>query len=153
MTGDAFTMNMTLFLDFYNRADEDGVLSMDLLGDQAARRWAYSVAHNPVFYYGPVTGMVSRNAGYFFLGRLLANHTAEHPEGLLTQNVFRSFFGVYEKSDGSLEYRKGHETIPANWYRKPVEYGLVSLNIDTVGWVMKHPELGRYAKLPLSPAP
>ena len=67
---------MTLFRDIHDRADENGVISMDLLADQAARRWEYSVAHNPNFYYGPVTGMVSRNAGYFFLGRLLSNHTA-----------------------------------------------------------------------------
>lgn len=53
-------MNMTLFRDLYDRADEDGVISMDLIGAQAARRWAYSVANNPNFYYGPVSGMVSR---------------------------------------------------------------------------------------------
>jgi hypothetical protein len=144
VTGDAWTMNMTLFRDIHDRADENGVISMDLLADQAARRWEYSVSHNPMFYYGPITGMVSRNAGYFFLGRLLSNHTAEHPDGILTQEVFRKFFAVYEGKNGTLEYRKGHETIPENWYRKPIEYGLVPLNLDIVSWVMKHPVLGRY---------
>ncbi|GME23664.1 oxidase [Neofusicoccum parvum] len=142
VTGDAWTMNMTLFEDFYNRADENGVLSMDELSDQAARRWEYSVAHNPNFYYGPVTGMVSRNAGYFFLGRLLANHTEEHPDGILTQEVFKKFFAVYEDEDGNMEYKAGHETFPDNWYRKPIEYGLVPLNLDLISWVLKHPELG-----------
>jgi hypothetical protein len=140
-------MNMTLFRDFHDRADENGVISMDLLADQAARRWEYSVAHNPNFYYGPVSGMVSRNAGYFFLGRLLSNHTAEQPDGVLTQEVFRKFFAVYEDANGKLEYRKGHETIPENWYRKPIEYGLVPLNLDIISWVMKHPVLGRYVVL------
>ncbi|KAL1799331.1 hypothetical protein ACET3X_003368 [Alternaria dauci] len=142
VTGDAWTMNMTLFRDIHDRADENGVISMDLLADQAARRWKYSVAHNPNFYYGPITGMVSRNAGYFFLGRLLSNHTAEHPDGILTQEVFRKFFAVYEGSNGSFEYRRGHETIPENWYRKPIEYGLVPLNLDIVSWVLRHPVLG-----------
>jgi hypothetical protein len=137
-------MNMTLFRDVHDRADEQGVISMDVLADQAARRWDYSVAHNPDFYYGPVTGMVSRNAGYFFLGRLLSNHTAEHPEGILTQKIFQSFFGVFENDRGDLEYRKGHETIPENWYRTSSEYGLVSLNLDILGWIRKHPVLGRY---------
>ncbi|KAK7705981.1 hypothetical protein SLS57_009898 [Botryosphaeria dothidea] len=141
VTGDAWTMNMTLFRDIYDRA-EDGVISMDLLADQAARRWEYSVAHNPNFYYGPVTGMISRNAGYFFLGRLLSNHTEEHPDGILTQEVFKKFFAVYEDDQGNLEYRKGHETFPDNWYRKPIEYGLIPLNLDTVGWILKHPVLG-----------
>jgi hypothetical protein len=151
VTGDSWTMNMTLFRDFHDRADDNGVLSMDLLAEQAARRWDYSVAHNPNFWYGPVTGMVSRNAGYFFLGRLLSNHTAEHPEGLLTQEIFRSFFGVFENGNGSFEYRKGHETIPKNWYRKPVEYGLIPLNLDIISWVMKHPVLGRYVSSPRTP--
>lgn len=42
-----------------------------------------------------------------------------------------------------MEYKKGHETFPDNWYRKPIEYGLVPLNLDIVGWVLKHPVLGR----------
>lgn len=136
-------MNMTLFRDFYDRADKDGILSMDLMGEQAARRWADSVANNPTFYYGPVTGMVSRNAGYIFAGRLLANHTAGKLDGDLTQDVFRSFFAVYKDAQGNLEYREGHETIPENWYRRSLEYGLVQLNLDMISWVMKHPELGR----------
>jgi hypothetical protein len=143
-------MNMTLFRDLHDRADDNGVISMELLAEQAARRFDYSVAHNPDFYYGPVTGMVSRNAGILFLGRLLSNHSAEHPEGILTQDVFRKFFAVYEDSQGRLEYRQGHETIPENWYRKPVEYGLVPLNLDLVAWVLKHPVLGRYVASHLS---
>jgi hypothetical protein len=143
LTDNAWTMNMTLFRDLYDRADEAGVISMDLLADQAVRRWEDSVARNPDFYYGPVTGMVSRNAGYFFTGRLLSNHTAEHPEGILTQDVLKKFFAVYEDASGNLEYREGHETIPENWYRTPVEYGLIPLNMDIVGWVQKYPVLGR----------
>ncbi|KAF2853377.1 Cloroperoxidase [Plenodomus tracheiphilus IPT5] len=142
VTGNAWTMNMTLFRDLYDRADENGVISMDLLADQAARRWEYSVGHNPNFYYGPVTGMISRNAGYFFLGRLLSNHTDDHPDGILTQEVFKKFFAVYDDGNGGLEYREGHETFPENWYRTKFEYGLVPLNLDTVGWILKHPELG-----------
>lgn len=139
-------MNMTLFRDIYDRADETGVISMDLLAEQSARRWDYSVSHNPNFYYGPVTGMVSRNAGYMFLGRLLSNHTEENPDGVLSREVFKSFFGVYEDARGSLEYRQGHEAFPENWFRRSSDYGLVSLNLDIVSWVLKYPELGRYAK-------
>ncbi|KAF2994254.1 hypothetical protein E8E13_001492 [Curvularia kusanoi] len=142
VTGNSWTMNMTLFREFHDRADENGVLSIDLLADQAARRWNYSVEHNPNFYYGPITGMISRNAGYMFLGRLLSNHSSASPEGILTQDVFKSFFGVFEDSQGNLEYREGHETIPQNWYRMSGEYGLVPMNLDLVSWVMKHPELG-----------
>ena len=144
VTGDAWSMNMTLFRDIHDRADENGVISMDLLAEQAARRWHFSVSHNPNFYYGPITGIVSRNAGYLFLGRLLSNHTREDPDGVLTQEVFKSFFAVDENGEGNLEYRKGHETIPKNWYRRESDYGLVPLNVDIVSWVLKRPELGRY---------
>ncbi|KAL5120691.1 hypothetical protein ACEQ8H_001440 [Pleosporales sp. CAS-2024a] len=142
VTGDSWTMNMTLFREFYDRADENGVLSLDLLADQAARRWDDSVATNPNFYYGPVTGMICRNAGILFLGRLLANHTAENPDGILTQHVLKKFFAVYETANGYLEYRRGQESIPENWYRKPVEYGLGPLNLDLIAWIAKHPVLG-----------
>lgn len=134
---------MTLFQEIYDRADDNGVISMELLADQAARRWEHSVSHNRNFYYGPITGMVSRNAGYLFLGRLLSNHTKNNAEGVLTQEVFKCFFAVYEDTRGNLEYRPGHETFPENWFRRSTDYDLVSLNLDIVSWVMKHPELGR----------
>lgn len=143
LTNDSWTMNVTLFRDFHDRADTSGVLSMDLLAEQAARRWETSVANNPNFYYGPVTGMIARNAGYFFLGRLLANHTSDHPEGILTQDIFKKFFAVYDDEDGQMHYKPGWETFPDNWFRKPIEYGLVALNLDTIGWIAKHPVLGR----------
>lgn len=47
-----------------------------------------------------------------------------------------------EDADGELVYKKGEERIPENWYRTPVDYGLVSLNLDLVAWVAAHPELG-----------
>ncbi|EDU46685.1 oxidase [Pyrenophora tritici-repentis] len=141
LTGNAWTMNMTLFRDFHDRADENGVLSMDAISDQAARRWNDSVNTNPQFWYGPITGMISRNSGILFLGRLLANHPPEHPTGILTQEIFRKFFAVYEKEDGSFEYREGHETFPSNWYRTPLEYGLVPLNLDLVSWWLRNPVL------------
>lgn len=142
VTGNAWTMNTTLFWDIHDRADSNGVISLDLLAAQAARRFEYSKAHNPNFYYGPVTGMIARNAGYLFLGNLLANHTSEKPLGMLTQEVFRSFFAVFDDGKGGYEYKEGHETIPQNWYRRVAPYGLVELNLDTVDWILQHPELG-----------
>ncbi|TIA37579.1 Cloroperoxidase, partial [Aureobasidium pullulans] len=140
VTGDASTMNMTLFLEAYN-SSEDTVLTMDDIGARAAKRFEESIAMNPNFYYGPYTGMIARNSGYAFTGRILSNHTTEHPfGGHLTKDVFSSFYAVYEE-DGKLVYRKGHEQIPANWYRIGMDYGLVQLNLDLVEWFMKYPIL------------
>ncbi|KAG9966458.1 Cloroperoxidase, partial [Aureobasidium melanogenum] len=140
VTGDASTMNMTLFLEAYNSSD-DGVLTMDDIGARAAKRFQESISTNPNFYYGPYTGMIARNAGYAFTGRILSNHTKENPMGgHLTKDVFASFYAVYEEN-GRLVYRKGHEQIPANWYRRPIDYGLIELNLDLVAWFLKYPIL------------
>ncbi|KAG9664922.1 Cloroperoxidase, partial [Aureobasidium melanogenum] len=140
VTGDASTMNMTLFLEAYNSSD-DGVLTMDDIGARAAKRFQESISTNPNFYYGPYTGMIARNAGYAFTGRISSNHTKENPMGgHLTKDVFASFYAVYEEN-GRLVYRKGHEQIPANWYRRLIDYGLIELNLDLVAWFLKYPIL------------
>lgn len=81
VTGDTSTMNMTLFLEAYNFSDNNGVLTMDDIGARAAKRFQESISINPNFYYGPYTGMIARNAGYAFTGRILSNHTKENPMG------------------------------------------------------------------------
>ncbi|PQE20324.1 oxidase protein [Rutstroemia sp. NJR-2017a BBW] len=123
VTGDSSTMNMTLFLQIANGADSE-VITMQDIGKRAAERLAYSKTTNPYLYYGPYTGMIARNAGFAFSGRLLSNHTADHPDGYLTQGVLRSW-----------------EQIPSNWYRTPVDYGLVSLNVDLLAWMAEYPTL------------
>lgn len=51
-----------------------------------------------------------------------------------------------EGEGDNMTYTKGHERIPENWYRTPVDYGLVSLNLDIVLLITQHPELLRYEK-------
>ncbi|KAI0148661.1 Chloroperoxidase [Xylariaceae sp. FL1272] len=139
LTNNAWTMNMTLFLEAYNTLEAP--TSMDDLAARAAKRFDDSVATNPYFYYGPYTGMIARNAGYAFAGRILSNHTTEHPRGgYLTKEVFASFYAVYEE-DGELVYKEGWEQIPANWYRLQADYGLVDVNLDIVNWALKYPQL------------
>jgi hypothetical protein len=151
-------MNMTLFLEAYNSFD--GAMTMNDIAARAAKRFDESITINPYFYYGPYTGMVARNAGYAFTGRILSNHSVEYPRGgnlsqytlthialpvcsnlRIAKEVFASFFGVYEVN-GKLAYKKGWEQIPTNWYRLAVDYGLVDLNLDIVDWVMQYPQLG-----------
>lgn len=71
---------MTLFRETYD-AIGDGAYSFEDFAIRAAARFDDSKATNPGFYYGPLTGMVVRNAAYLFASRLLSNHTPEHPEG------------------------------------------------------------------------
>ena len=78
MTGDSSTMNLTKFIELYNMSSGPaGSYDMDLLAERASIRFKQTEATNPDFYYGPLTGMIARNAGYIFAGRLFANHSWE----------------------------------------------------------------------------
>lgn len=154
---------MDKFMEWYNMA-ENGTFSMDLMAKRAKIRMDQSKQTNPNFYYGPVTGLIARNAGYIFPGRFFRNHSRENPEGVLSKftiilfttsvrlcgltnsetakEIVRNFFAVYGE-EGNLTYKEGWERIPENWYRMPVDYGLVQLNLDTIDFFLKYPELGR----------
>ncbi|KAL1998501.1 hypothetical protein VTN02DRAFT_6056 [Thermoascus thermophilus] len=140
VTGNNYRMNMDKFMEWYNMA-ENGTFSMDLMAKRAKIRMDQSKQTNPNFYYGPVTGLISRNAGYIFPGRFFRNYSLENPEGVLTKEIVRNFFAVYGE-EGNLTYKEGWERIPENWYRMPVDYGLVQLNLDTIDFFLKYPELG-----------
>lgn len=89
VTGDASAMNMTLFLQVANGSDSE-IITMEDIGKRAADRLEVSIATNPYFYYRPYTGMIARNAGYAFSGRLLSNHTTEHPDGIIANRELPS---------------------------------------------------------------
>jgi len=86
LTGDAWTMNMTRFEQLYNTVPANEDFSFDVLSKWSADRWHEAVETNPNFYYGPFTGMLARNAGFFFIGRLFANHSADTTEGKLSES-------------------------------------------------------------------
>ncbi|KAI1743859.1 Chloroperoxidase [Xylaria scruposa] len=141
VTGNAYTMNMTLFERLLGFAGDDGFITMDGLADFAADRFSESIATNPIFYYGPYSGTIARNAGYAFMGRFLSNNTKEYPlGGHLSKEVLSSFFGVSQEN-GVNVYKEGHERIPENWYRRTVDYSLVDYNLDLVAWAVKYPAL------------
>jgi len=47
----------------------------------------------------------------------VANHTAEHPAGILNGNVLKSFYGITGQP-GNFKWNKGYNRIPDNWYRR-----------------------------------
>lgn len=80
-------MNLTKFTELYNMVPEGQAFGADVMAKYASRRFDESVATNPDFYYGPFTGWIARNAGYFFTLRLFANYSSEQPEGYLSELV------------------------------------------------------------------
>ncbi|KAH8805188.1 oxidase [Xylogone sp. PMI_703] len=141
VTGDPATLDLSKFLEWYNMANGTGVFDMDMMADRAHIRFHETIATNPNFYFGPFTGMIASNAGYIFSGRLFANHSAENPDGVLTKDIIKSIYGI-SGPEGNFTYNRGWERIPENWYRRPVDYSLVDLNLDTIAMVLKYPELG-----------
>ncbi|KAL1849777.1 hypothetical protein Plec18167_008462 [Paecilomyces lecythidis] len=139
VTGNNYRLNMDKFMEWYEMA-EDGIFSSEVMAQRAKNRFDESIKTNPNFYYGPVTGTIARNAGYIFPLRLFANHTQEHPEGVLTKEIVRDFFAIYGE-EGNFTYKEGWERIPENWYKSPVDYGLVQLNVDLLAFIAQFPEL------------
>lgn len=85
VTGDAATMNITKFIEWYDMFENSGLSGMDLMYSRANTRFQETVATNPNFYFGPFTGMIARNAGYLFAGRFFANYSSENPTGVLCE--------------------------------------------------------------------
>jgi hypothetical protein len=142
VTGDASTMNMDKFMKLYNRpGDDTDVISEDDVLQHGVDAMQECIETNPYCWYGPYTGLIARNAGLAFTLRITANHSAEHPTGILTKEVFKSFWGVVDDDNGQLEYKRGWERIPENWYKTPIDYSLISLNLDLVQWIARYPVL------------
>ena len=60
---------------------------------------------------------------------------------VVAKEVFKSFWGVVNDDGGQLEYKRGWERIPDNWYKIPVDYSLVNLNADIASWILQYPVL------------
>ncbi|OAG39748.1 hypothetical protein AYO21_06023 [Fonsecaea monophora] len=142
VTGDASTMDMGRFLQLYSRASNDtDVLSTENVMQHSIDMLNECISTNPYCWYGPWTGAIVRNAGPTLALRLLSNHSAENPGGIMTKQVLKSFWGVIDNDDGSLVYKRGWERIPNNWYQAPVDYDVVQLNLDLVDAFVKYPQL------------
>ncbi|KJK64499.1 Peroxidase family 2 [Aspergillus parasiticus SU-1] len=111
-TGNNHALNMSKFMEWYNMST-DGTFSMDLMAKRAMIRMDQTKQSNPEFYYGPVTGLIARNAGYLFPARLSRIYSQVNPEGVLTKEIVRIFFAIYGE-EGNFTYRQGWERIPEN---------------------------------------
>lgn len=89
VTGDPVTMNLTNFERLYDMVPEKSgqTFTLDVMIDFAKKRWDDSVATNPYFYYGPVTGTISRNTGYCLIANMFANYSSENPRGALSKGT------------------------------------------------------------------
>jgi hypothetical protein len=78
-------------------------------------RFNDSIAGNPYFFFPPVAGVLATPAGYAFPSAMMANHSAEYPNGYLDKETFKSFFAVSGQS-GSFTYKAGVCIYPCHTF-------------------------------------
>ena len=71
----------------------------------------------------------------------MANKSEEHPQGLLTGDVLKSFYAISGDYPNFI-YKAGYERFPENWYkRNPVDYYTIPyLSIDALTMAAEHSE-------------
>ncbi|KAL8280569.1 hypothetical protein RQP46_006892 [Phenoliferia psychrophenolica] len=95
----------------------DGNITMATLASHQNNRKLHSIATNPNYFSPVFAGVAFTPAAHHFVYALMANNSAEFPEGLLTPETLMSFFS-YTGQSGALKYTYGHERIPSNWYKR-----------------------------------
>lgn len=118
--GNDFKTVTAQFQDLINHSP-GGQVTLDSLTAFRSDRFDTQIRNNPNFFNGPFTGVLVQPAAYTFIYRFMANHSAEHPEGLLSYETIQSWFGV-EGTNGNYNAVQGTERIPKNWYRRALEY-------------------------------
>ncbi|KZP14625.1 hypothetical protein FIBSPDRAFT_751561 [Athelia psychrophila] len=94
-------------------------INMATLAAHQNNRKLYSIANNPTYFSPAFAGVAFTPAAHHFVYALMANHSAEYPQGILTPETLMSFFSYTYESDGkTLSYTYGHERIPDNWYKR-----------------------------------
>lgn len=102
VTGNAWDMNMTKFLEVYRWGGVDSPLRFDDVGDIAAARWQEAVATNPYFWYGPLTGYLPRTGGFALTARTMSNYSEGSLEGVISKSKILSLISHLLDSGSDL---------------------------------------------------
>ena len=100
--------------------NDESNYNLAVLQEFRSERFNQSINNNPYFFNAPFSGVAVQPAAYTFIYRFMGNKSAEHPDGVLTQEVIKSFFGITENSDGTFSGGLGQERIPDNWYKRAI---------------------------------
>lgn len=142
-TGDNSKLVVSQFEALFKTQPDAATANYDIptLTKFRAQRRKESVATNPYYFSGVFSGVLVEPAAYTFIYRFMANKSAEAPEGILNQDVLKSFFSV-SGAPGSFKYTPGNERIPNNWYRRAVgdEYTIPFFLLDVLAAAEQYPE-------------
>lgn len=120
-SGNDYKLVISQFQDLFSTQPDAATANYNIpvLNAFRDKRFKQQIASNPYFFNGPLTGVAVQPAAYSFIYRFMANHTAEYPDGILNQDVLKSFFAITGDS-GSFKNQHGWERIPDNWYRRAI---------------------------------
>lgn len=97
---------------------EDGRITPSILAEHQNRRKQFSIANNPNYFSPPYAGVAFTPAAHHFVFALMANKSAEFPEGYLSPENLMSWFSYSGDPQGELTYKYGYERIPAPYYKR-----------------------------------
>ena len=142
--GNDYTLQVSQFQTLFDLQPNASTANYDLavLAQERKITFERSIAENPYFYYGPFTGLAVSQAAHTFIYRFMSNKSAENPEGILNQEVLKSFFAITGES-GNFIHTPGYERIPENWYKRAIgdEYSILSLETDTLYFASQYPNV------------
>lgn len=74
----------------------------------------------------------------------MANKSAEHPGGLMTKHVLKSWYGVTGDGDNLVKH-PGTERIPENWYKRSFQnqYSFPEAFADLGQYAAQHPDTAK----------
>lgn len=143
--GNDYLLRLDQFKALFAKQSDAATANYDIpvLTAFRAERFQQSISQNPYFFNGPVSGIAVQPAAYTFIYRFFANHTSAHPDGVLNQEVLKSFFAITGgPSPDQFTYRPGHERIPKSWYRRAIndEYTIPYYASDANIMALQHPQ-------------
>ncbi|KAE9981996.1 hypothetical protein BLS_006748 [Venturia inaequalis] len=111
-TEDVQQVMLENFAQLYEKQDGEcpGSANYDntVMGLQRAQRVKDSISRNPGFFLSPF-GALANGAAHHFTFELMANHTAEHPDGILDPVTLATMFAVEvcdERCDDEIDDEK-----------------------------------------------
>jgi hypothetical protein len=142
-SGNDYKVIVPQFQQLFDMQPDAATANYDLavLTDFRATRFQQSIDNNPYFFNGPFSGVVVQPAAYTFIYRFMANKSAEYPEGVLNQDVLKSFYSINGES-GSFVWTEGYEKFPENWYKRAIgdEYTVPFFFSDLLAAAEKYPQ-------------
>ena len=144
-SGNDYKLVMSQFEALYSLQPDASTANynLDVILQHRRNRFQQSISENPYFFYGPFTGLQVSQAAFTFMYRFMANKSAEYPEGILNQDVLKSFFAITGDGPGSFTHHPGQERIPENWYRRAIgdEYTIPYFQSDVLSFAAQFPEI------------